>query len=207
MQGRDVRRPGRTISLLLSLLLAVSCTGDGDGGGDRGQHPADEPSRSAPTQARPVPMSARIGAVAGRLPHERRRPVLDEISAVVDRWFEAAYLGGAYPRSRFGNAFPGFTRGAARLARADRRDLSNWGIRSRVDEVTARRKVVRVDVLSPKGYARAATARFRLDFVTEGKLSRRFTVKGRLMLTKDRRGSWKVFGYDVRRTVRPGGKR
>lgn len=207
MQGRDVRRPGLTVSLLLSLVLTLSCTGDGDGGADRGDGRVDQPSRSAPTQAREVPMKARIGAVAGRLPHERRRPVLDEVSAVVDRWFEAAYLGGAYPRSRFGNVFPGFARGAARLARADRRHLSNWGIRNRVEDVHARRKAVRVDVLSPKGYARAATARFRLDFVTEGKLSRRFSVKGRLMLTKDRKGNWKVFAYDVRRWMRPGGKR
>jgi hypothetical protein len=203
MDGPVVRRPGRAVPLLLTALLTVSCTGDGSSRDSSRDTPESDPERT--TQA--APLDARIGAVAGMLPKPRRRVVLDQVATVVDGWFEAAYLGGDYPRSDFADAFPGFTRGAARLARADRRTMSNAGIGGRVEEVTAERKLVRVDVLSPKKFARAATARFRLVFTTDGRLARRFVVSGRLMLTKDRKGAWRVFAYDVRRSARAGGTR
>ena len=43
-----------------------------------------------------------------------------QVGKVVDRWWDAAYLGGGYPRSSFPSAFPGFTDGAEKRARATR---------------------------------------------------------------------------------------
>lgn len=200
-------RTGLTISLLLTLVLTLSCTGDSKDEPEPGTSAERSAETSTEPEARVVPLDGRVGAVAGVLPHARRRVVLNQVSTVVDRWFRAAYLAGDYPRSDFGDAFPGFTRGAARLAWADRRFMSNARIGAHVAKVTPLRRILRVDVLSPKGYPRAVTARFRLDFSTDGKVAKRFRVKGRLMLTKSRRGAWQVFAYDVRRTARPGGTR
>lgn len=190
-----------TASLLVALALGTSCSGDEE---------APEKPRETPEQRiAEVALDARPGLVIGGLDRSRRASVTARVGAVVDRWFEAAYLGGDYPRAGFGNAFPGFTRGAARQARRDRSLMSNATIGARVEEVIAERKVVRVDVLSPRRRAAAATARIRLQFRTEGRVAKRYVVTGRLMLTKNRAGHWRVFAYDVRRSDRPlgGGQR
>jgi hypothetical protein len=114
----------------------------------------------------------------------------------VDRWFDAAYVGGRYPREDFRDAFPGFTPGASASAHADRALMSNQPLGPRIDGVTATQRLVWVDVLPAGGRAAAATARFRLGFTTTGKTERSVVVRGRLFLTPGPHG-WKVFGYDV----------
>ena len=59
----------------------------------------------------PVPTRTKIHRVYGRLPDARRKVVRTQVGKVVDRWWDAAYLGGSYPRSSFPAAFPGFTDG------------------------------------------------------------------------------------------------
>src|SRR5690606_33128306 len=44
--------------------------------------------------ASPVTTKVRLGHVAGRLPNKRRKPVRRQVAAVVDGWWDAAYLGG-----------------------------------------------------------------------------------------------------------------
>ena len=73
----------------------------------------------------PVETTTRIRRVHGRLPDTRRKAVRTQVGAVVDRWWDAAYLGGTYPRSSFPSAFPGFTDGAEQRARADKALLTN----------------------------------------------------------------------------------
>jgi hypothetical protein len=123
------------------------------------------------------------------------------VAAVTDRWFDAAYVGGDWPRSGYRDAFPGFTSGAEALARRQKKLTTNALLGERIDGVTVVSKRVSVDVLSPKRKPAAATARFRLVFRTSGHAQRRVLVTGRLLMTKQKQ-KWRVFGFDVARTAR-----
>jgi hypothetical protein len=185
-------RTGTAAALVAALLASGACTGD---------KPADDkPDEPADEVVQEVPLTTQVGVVTGKLKPARRTAVADRVGELVDAWFEAAYLSGDYPRTSFRDAFPGFTTDAAALARRDRDLLSNAALGSRIDGVVALRKTVRVDLLSPKQRPAGATARFRLEFETTGGLERRVVVNGRLMLAPVR-GAWKVFAYDVSRSV------
>jgi len=193
------RRPGfgriGTAAVLVAVLLSVgACTDD---------KPADEkPDEPAEETVQEVPLTTRVGVVTGKLKPARRQAVAGRVGEIVDAWFDAAYLEGDYPRTSFRDAFPGFTRDAAALARRDRDLLTNAQLGSRIDGVVALRKTVRVDLLSARRRAAGATARFRLEYETTGEVERRVVVNGRLMLAPVRGGAWKIFAYDVRRSVR-----
>jgi hypothetical protein len=45
------------------------------------------------------------------------------------------------------------------------------------------------------------TARIKLGFTTTGHKKRKVTVTGRLFLTRNPRGHWRIFGYDVSKGV------
>lgn len=139
---------------------------------------------------------ADVGRIVGRLPGARRKAVRTEVTAVVDAWWEAAFLGGGYPRTDFADAFPGFTDGAARRARADRDLLSNADIGDRVESVRPLMRKLRLDLLAVHQRARSVTARFDLRLRTTGDRAGRLQVRGRLFLTRTPDG-WRVFGYDV----------
>jgi hypothetical protein len=194
---RPASRRTSTAAVLLALALASGACSGGDD---------DDPASPAPdSSTRPAPevkLEAGVATVAGELPRRKRRAVARDVGAAVDRWFEAAYLGGGYPRTAVGDAWPGFTAGAVRLARRQRNLTSNALLSDRIDGVTAVRKLVRVDVLSPRRRPAGATARFRLVYDTSGDATRRVVVGGRLLLTRER-GRWKVFGFDVNRSARP----
>jgi len=196
-----VRRPRSavvlTISLLLLALVGAGCSGGGDdGGGDDGRGGGGD------RIGREVRLDARAAKVAGVLGKPRREKVAREVGAVMDSWFEAAYVGGDYPRGSFKDSWPGFTRDARRQAASDKRLTSNAGIGPKAESVVPRRKKVRVDVLAWKGQQRAATARFTLVFDATLKRTARHKVTGRAMLVLDRKGRWRVVGYDVSRSHR-----
>lgn len=149
----------------------------------------------------PVPTRTTIHRVFGRLPDARRKAVRTQVGAVVDRWWEAAYLGGAYPRSSFPSAFPGFTDAAEKRARGDKALLTNQTGGPRIDSVTARKRTVVVDILATRGQARTVTAHVLLTFDTTGSKTGTTTVRGRLFLTR-KRGAWRVFGYDIAKGAR-----
>ncbi|HQR28328.1 MAG TPA: hypothetical protein PLP61_14900 [Nocardioides sp.] len=181
---------GRVTAAVLATGLAlgaVSCSGDSE------PEPAASPSASAPA---PLQTTARLGRVEGTVDRAQRARTVAAVSSVVDGWWDAAYVGGDYPRTDFSDAFPGFTPGAAKDAAADLRLMSNAEIGERVDAVTARTRRVSVDVLGVKGRPVGATARVRLAFTTSGERKGRVTVTGVLRLTKTDAG-WQVFAYDV----------
>lgn len=143
----------------------------------------------------------RIHRVYGRLPDARRKVVRAQVGRVVDRWWDAAYLGGDYPRSSFPAAFPGFTAAAEQRARADKALLTNQTQGPHIDSVSAKHRSVTVDVLATGGQARSVTAHVVLRFETTGERAGTTTVRGRLFLT--RRGTgWRVFGYDLAKGAR-----
>jgi hypothetical protein len=202
----SVRSPGRRswarrcAGLVLVLpLVATACQSSSD--------PSASPERLSRTDAQaslashPVPTKTGIHRVYGRLPVARRKAVRRQVGKVVDRWWDAAYLGGAYPRSSFPSAFPGFTAGAEKRARADKALLTNRAHGPRIDSVTAKHRRVTLDILATGKQARSVTAHFVLRFETAGEKSGTTVVRGRLFLTRAR-GAWRIFGYDVAKGAR-----
>ena len=114
---------------------------------------AEPPSREAtePAPSRPRPT---IGEVTGRLPQGRAARLVDQqVGDVVDRWFEAAYVGGDYPRNDFADCVARASPPARQAARAaDRGLMSNQDIGARIDGVDGRpAQGRRVDLLAVSG--------------------------------------------------------
>lgn len=186
--------------LVLSLALSLSaCRAASEP--DAAPATYDAPD-SVTLSSNPVDTETRIHRVYGRLPEARRKAVRHDIGRLVDRWWKAAYLGGTYPRDGFPDAFPGFTRGAEREARADKALLTNQTGGARIESVTPRKRSVTIDIMAVGGQARSVTARFLLRFRTTGDKVGDTVVRGRLLLTR-RNGPWRVFGYDVAKGSRP----
>ncbi|MCP3422135.1 hypothetical protein [Nocardioides pinisoli] len=187
------------LALVLLVPLASAC--------QSGAEPSASPERLSRSDARATlashPGSTKVGIhrVHGRLPVARRKAVRAQVGAVVDRWWEAAYLGGSYPRGSFPSAFPGFTDAAEERARADKALLTNQVAGPRIESVAPHRRTVTLDILATGRRARAVTARFVLRFDTTGQKTGTTTVRGRLFLTR-KRGAWRVFGYDVAKGAR-----
>lgn len=189
---RSGRSPAVLLALLVVLVLA-SCSSD-----DKGDEPGPDaaPEQSGST----VTMTSRVGTVTGSLKPKVRKRVVARVAERVDRWFDAAWLDGDYPRKQMKHAWPGFTKGLAVQARKDRSETTNARLAPKIDGVTAVRKRVSVDILAVKGRAVGSTARFLLAFDTQGDVERRVKVRGHLSLTPGKSG-WRVFAYDVRRSV------
>lgn len=207
MSKKWVRRPARsalrrrvtTAVVAVTLALsAASCTG--------GEKNADAPSPEGETgeQSDPqAPLVALPGKVSGTLAPAKRKQVASTIGTVVDRWFQAAYLGGDYPRTTFPKAFPGFTPGLSKQAAGNKALMSNAAIGNRIEAVVARKRLVLVDLLAPGGKVAGATVRFKLWFDTTGSFERRTVVKGTLSLSRTPKGGYQIFGYDVDRAALP----
>jgi len=181
-------------SLLVLVPASTSCSGD-----DTSKQPAETaPSSSTepPSPAPEVRTRVSLERVPGRLPAEVRKRVERQVGDVVDRWFDAAYVRGRYPRNDFHDAFPGFTVSARTQAHHDKALMTNQPLARRIDGVRATQRLVWIDVLPAGGRAAGATARFRLEFTTTGDVKKSVAVRGRLFLTPGPDG-WKVFGYDV----------
>lgn len=214
---RTTPRPRAAALVVTAVLVATAtgCAGDEPG---RTQ-PDDSPQTSSlvvhegPTVKPLGPV--KLGHVLGRLPRDKQQKVLTGASRVVDAWLTEAYLGGDYPRSDFARAYRGFTAGAKRQARSDRRLLTN--LAAGFTEVRPRKRRIVIDVVSSRRQAVGATARVRVTFdavrdkgatnATNAKnqnqsrqktSEHRVIVRGRLFLTRVK-GGWRIFGYDVSR--------
>jgi hypothetical protein len=198
----SVTRP-RARSVLVSgvavLLLAgaVGC----DSGDDIGDSTGDSSEASPGSHGSDVPgVDTVITIEHGEgIDAARQAKVLASVTAVVDPWFDEAFLG-EFPRSDFSAAFAEFTKDAAADAQRDLDVLTSSGIADQIDSATATNRRVRLDVFAPDGHPRGVTANFVLDFDTTGDLEEQLRVHGALYLAKDK-GEWKVFGYDVDQAV------
>ena len=145
-----------------------------------------------------------LGRVAGTL-HKKNRKVfsqhrkhlLKRVGRTVDTWIDGGFVGVDYPRHSFGTAFATFTGPAKHDARHQRRLMTNWQLRTRIDGVAVKKRKLSVDVLAPRGRPAGATVNVDLVFKTTGNAEQLVTVRGRLFLGPDRRGTWRIFGYDV----------
>ncbi|MBF4160900.1 hypothetical protein [Nocardioides acrostichi] len=199
--GTELRlRVGRALVVVVTVLLmgvAGGCSSDEDAG------PAGRGHQDAGTQAthRDVRTHVVVGQVTGLLKRQQREQVAGRVAAVVDRWWEASFVGVDYPHRRFRSSFPGFTPGARDQAFAQRDVMTARRIGSRIDGLHALRRRVAVDVLAVGGRPRSATARVRMDLQTTGGLEQRIRVQGQLFLTLSK--GWKVFGFDVTQQPMP----
>jgi len=190
----SVLRRAALAATATTMLIALSgCSGDdGDGG------PDGEPGSSNGTQPGPPPLPTHttMGVVSGKLADDNRARLKKKIAAVVDDWFDAAYVGGDWPRS--GNTYPHFSARAAADAKRDGALMSNARLGKRLESVEATKRRLRIDVLAVRRHAVGVTARFVLGMELAGELNRAERVAGSLFLTWED-GGWQVFGYDVQR--------
>ena len=202
--SRGLRMTMGTLVVPLVLCVATACSGDA-----QVAEPEPAPASATPSTVQesatsepsaPLTTTSRVEKVVGTLEEGGRGRLVESVTPVIDRWWEAAYLGDTWPRTSFGDAFPGFTRGATKEARRDQDLLSNADIGAEVTGVTATRRDVRLDVIAPATRTAGVTARIRLDFETAGEVPHEVSVRGRVFLTR-KDGRWRIFGYDVRKVV------
>jgi hypothetical protein len=196
---RRLLRPLAVLSALAVTAVAFvgGCSGDDDDPPAASKEPAE--TASASPEERPITTKATVGRVIGKLGEQQKARMKADVAAVVDEFFDNAYLG-EFPRSSFDKAYASFTPGAREDAERDADLLSNVDIADQIDLATGTKRRVALDVLAVKGKAQGVTARFTLDFETAGDLERTERVKGYLLLADEGEG-WKVFGYDVIRSV------
>jgi hypothetical protein len=168
-------------------------------------------SPSSPSSGAPALMATTVslGKVAGTThKHNRARfqtyraHLVKHVGQTVDTWFDNAFVGVTYPRSSFKSAFQDFTHQAAQDATRQKKLMTLWSLRKRIDGVTTTKRNVTLDVLAPHGVVAGVTARVALAFRTLGHANKRVTVHGRLFLTKDPGGHWRIFGFDVSQGVK-----
>ena len=178
-----------------ALVAAAGLLLGGCSGGD--EEPAPAPAKESSAQDVRVVTDSGIGRVRGPLSPPRRAEVVRDVTAVVDAWSTKAY-GGDYPRTDFADAFAAFTPYARALALRRTSLLSNAAAGADLEAATIAKRVVRVDVLAPRGKVAGATARIRIVLDLSGETDRREVVTGRLLLSPTAKG-WRVFGFDVSR--------
>lgn len=192
------RRPASTVVVGLALIMSVGalsgCISDS-------YSPSVAPGATvshvgAVTTPSEPATTADIATIVGRLPGTRRKAVRQDVTAVIDRWWEAAYLGDAGTTMDVSAAFPGFTRGARRRATFDRDLMTHSDVDAA--SITPLMRKVRLDLLAVDRRARSVTARFDLRTRVRTNTGRggRLQVRGRLFLTR-RSAGWQIFGYDV----------
>lgn len=178
---------------LAAMVVAVALLGVGACSDD-----SDDQGPGASGDRAGAPTQVSVGKVTGRLPKKRKRAAVRQVQASVDTWIDRAYAG-EYPRDGFKRAFASFTPDARRRARKDRALMSNAKIGSRLESVRLVNRKLIVDVLAVGGRATAVTARVRLGMELAGEIERRDRVTGRLFLTRQGGGKWRVFGYEMER--------
>lgn len=193
--GRARRRvAGTALALVVGVSGLAACSAEEP---DAGPTPSGRGAGGTSAEATSAGVSTVVvpGKRVGRLSPDRHRQVSRRVAAVVDGWWDAAFVEAEYPRRRYQGSFPGFTRTAAGQAWRQRDLMTSARLGDRIDALVPIRRRVAVDVLATRQVPRAATARVRMDYRTTGEVEKRIRVQGRLVLTFDR--GWKVFGFDV----------
>lgn len=204
MPAPDLPSAGRLCAAVVVSVMclgSVSCTSD--------EPPAPTPaapttSTTTPSAPAVAPLDLQIASVAGRLPRNGRLGTRNRVTRTVDSYVEAAFLGD-FPRTTYDAAFARFTPAARARAQRDRALLTHGDRGARLSAVVPVERRVRVDVFAPRGRALGATARMRLvlDLTDEAGATQRVRIAGRLLLSRAADNSFRVIGYDVRRTTVP----
>jgi hypothetical protein len=195
-------RSAALASLALLAGLSAACT-------SQSAKPATAP-RTVPStgpaatmSAKPVNLRIRVTRVAGRLSGKDQTALAHNVGGTISGYFQDAFVGGAYPRSDFGNAFATFSAGAGRTAQRDRDLLTNAALGPTTQSVTPKRMSAYLSVLAPNKVAAGVDARVDLVYVADrgDKAAQRVEVSGRLTLTRKKNGGWQIFGYHLSRSA------
>jgi hypothetical protein len=177
------RSVGRPAALAALALLAAGCSAT----------PPDDPEQS------PESAALRVETVSGTdgLDEQTVTALEGEVGDVLSGYVVEAFLG-KHPREEFVSAFDAFTSRAARAAAADFEVLSA----ARVPDATAVRATeldARLSFLTRDGEVHGGTAavHFAFEATLGDGTTQPLTLDGRFLLDADR-GTWSVFGYDVR---------
>ncbi len=178
--------------LACSAVLAGSLLLTGCSSSDASSSSPQSPSSTAPE----VVTNASVDVVTGRLDEAGQSDLSAQVTDLMTRYFDAAYLGD-FPRSDFSAAFTEFTEGAAARAQDDLDLLTSAALSDQIDEATQTEGNLNLDILSPKNTPAGVTVRWTLDFTTTGTLESDQSVTGMFDLTPVD-GAWKVFGYSIK---------
>lgn len=208
----SARAPHLVVVVALVTVLAivlVSCThDDGSPTPSTGSSTSDAATTAgAPTLEKSnAKLKVEIAQLRGGVKKSRRAWLSHQIAKPIKGWMDAAYLQGGFPRSGQASydktTFTGWTDRAARLALRDRGVTTNSAISEKVVRVVADERSARLFVFAVGGLTGGATARVHLKMTTEQKSGNRktYVVSGQLLLTR-KADRWRIFGYDLHRTV------
>lgn len=204
------RRVVAGAACVVLITATAACTNDSNQASPEPATPSESSSvgSGATLEAKPVPLSIRVTRVSGKLNKSQRGSLERRVGKAVSGYFDAAWLGGQYPRTSFTGSFPTFSRGAARQAYAQRGLTTNAQLGGSTESVAPKQKKVWLSVLAPNKVAAGVTARFLLVFVADRgeAAAQKVRVTGELLLTHKKAGGWQVFGYDVQRSAKAAGK-
>jgi hypothetical protein len=196
-----LRARAETALVTVALAAALAgCTGD----------PVDEPAPPPETSAssapilmvRPGPLTVRVAPVRGRITDRARNDLRRGVRRVIGAWMEGGFTGQSHPRTDYSRAFATYTPRAAGLARRQRAVTTNALLGPELVELVPTRRLARVSVLAAGGRAVGASAEVLLVLVgaRADRSQVELVVRGELELTPVP-GGWKVFGFDLARSV------
>ena len=202
---RPVRRAAAGVACAALLTGMVGCTSDTNSTPEPSPLPGATTGAAPTLVAKPVPMMVRVARVSGRLRKSSQASLERNIARTISGYWDAAYLGGEYPRSDFDESFRAFSGGVEGVRHDDRSFLTNSNLGQSTQSVAAEEKKAWLAVLAPNKVAAGVTARIRLVYVADrGEApAQRVTISGRLLLTRKKSGGWEIFGYDVTRSAGP----
>jgi hypothetical protein len=209
MSFAGVRRAAAVSVAAGVLLVAPACTDGGPTGGRASHRAGPGPGDGASPTPAPAsaPIAVSVTHVAGRLRASDRAAVAGRVRRVLSTYAGQAFLGGPYPRSDFSGSFGAFTTGAAKDARRDAGLLTNADLGATTRSVRLSRATAYLSVLAPRRHASGASAAVDWVFAVErgDRPAERVHLQGRLLLTRERTGAWRIFGYDLHRSTTPAG--
>jgi hypothetical protein len=188
------------------VLVVVVLVVGGCSGSSSDSDPAEPASQisTAPVphlSQRDAPFHMSVSQLSGKLSRSTRLHLKASAGRPVRQWLDAGFVGGAYPRGDFSQAYRAFTAGAVHSAMRDRSVLTNVRLGPSLADVAAKRRTAELSVLAVHGHPRGVTARVRLILLGIHQDGSRVTVRlaGDIYLTRTPAGAWKIFGYDLNR--------
>lgn len=200
-------RPTVPAAWFLALAIGVvGCTGDS---ADPGSPPAAGPANSVDdASAGPLgadaPLVVHVHKLKGELAKPRRRKAAASIGRAIDAWLTEGFTAGPYPRDDFDAAFASFTTRAARSAKDEREQLTNIELGPHLVDVSARRRTASLSLVAADAHAQGASARVRLSLTCarDDASVLNLDLRADLYLTPRTSGRWRIFAFDVSRSVR-----
>lgn len=210
--------PRQRVTLLLAAAVTAAsvagCTGNHEQVGASSPPPSSPTTTTSrtpdvPSTARPTKLTksdaelhVTIRQLRGGVPGTERARLRRVIAQPITDWVQAGFLDGPYPRNAFGAAFHSWTAQAAALGRGHRNVTTNAALGPRLVDVAADRQWARLFIFASHGKTGGANAKvyLRLTGQRRGGGLTTYTISGDLYLIRHA-GVWRIFGYDLHRTV------